>query len=137
MRPAPALLRRLAAVFYDTCLLLALLFVATALILPFNAGQAYTAQQIVYPLYLLLVSFLFYGWFWTHGGQTLGLRAWKLKVLTIDRKPISWTQALVRFASAILSWLMFGMGFLWILFNKDRRAWHDQLSKTAVFFEDR
>jgi uncharacterized RDD family membrane protein YckC len=133
----PGLLRRLAAIFYDFLLLIGLLFVATALLLPFNGGQAIPAQQFLFPLYLLLVSFFFYAWFWTHGGQTLGLRAWKIKVLTPDMKPISWTQALLRFTAAIISWGFFGLGFLWILIDKNKRSWHDHLSKTALFLDDR
>jgi uncharacterized RDD family membrane protein YckC len=133
---SPRFLRRLAAMFYDAILLLAVLFLATALLLPFNAGQAFTHQQVFYPVYLLLVSFVFYGWFWTHGGQTLGLRAWKIKVLTLNQQPLSWRLALLRFVVAIVSWLFFGLGFLWILIDKDKRAWHDHLSKTAVFFDD-
>lgn len=132
---APGFLRRLAAILYDLFLLIALLFVATALLLPLNGGEAFTAQQFFYPLYLLIISFLFYAWFWTHGGQTLGLRAWKIKVLTLDMKPISWKQALFRFAVAILSWGLFGLGFFWILIDKNRLSWHDHLSKTAMFFD--
>ncbi|MGZ8165141.1 MAG: RDD family protein [Methylobacter sp.] len=132
---APGFLRRLAAVFYDLLLLIALFFVATALLLPFNEGQAFTAKQFFYPIYLLVVSFFFYAWFWTHGGQTLGLRAWKIKVLTLNREPISWKHALLRFTAALLSWIFFGLGFLWILIDKDKRSWHDYLSKTALFFE--
>ncbi|GAB6141058.1 RDD family protein [Methylosoma difficile] len=131
------MLRRLAAISYDLFLLLAVLFVATALILPFNRGEAFTPDQFFYPLYLFVVSFVFYGWFWTHGGQTLGLRAWKLKVLTFDRQPISWGQALLRFVAALFSWLPLALGFVWILFDRNRRGWHDHFSKTAVFFEDR
>jgi uncharacterized RDD family membrane protein YckC len=129
---APGFLCRLAIVAYDLLLLIALLFLATALLLPFNAGEAFTQEQIFYPIYLLIVSFLFYGWFWTHGGQTLGLRAWKTKVLTVNQQPISWTQALVRFVTASASC---GLGLLWILVDKQRRSWHDHLSKTAVFFD--
>ncbi|MFI3219306.1 MAG: RDD family protein [Methylococcales bacterium] len=129
---APSFLCRLVIVFYDFLLLIALLFLATALLLPFNAGQAFTHQQFFYPIYLLIVSFLFYGWFWTHGGQTLGLRAWKAKVLTTDQQPINWTQALVRFVTAFASC---GLGLLWIPLDKQRRSWHDYLSKTAVFFD--
>ncbi|MDD1627213.1 MAG: RDD family protein [Methylococcaceae bacterium] len=81
------------------------------------------------------MSFFFYGWFWTHGGQTLGLRAWKIKILTLDQKPINWTQALLRFTTSIISWAFFGLGFLWILFDKNQRSWHDHLSKTALFFD--
>jgi len=133
---APGFLRRLAAQVYDLLLLIALLFLATALLLPFTAGEAISAQQtLIYRIYLAVISFLFYGWFWTHGGQTLGLRAWKIKVLTFDQKPISWIQALLRFASALVSWSFFGLGFLWILVDKNRRSWHDHLSKTALFFD--
>jgi len=132
---APGFLRRMAAVVYDLLLLLGIFFLATALLLPFNSGQAFTSRQIFYPLYLLAVSFVFYGWFWTHGGQTLGLRAWKMRVLTFDKKPITWLQALLRFSTAILSWCVFCLGYLWIIVDKNHRGWHDHLSKTAVFFD--
>jgi len=131
----PGFLRRLTATFYDLLLLIAVLFVATALLLPLNGGQAFTAQQFFFPFYLLIASFLFYAWFWTHGGQTLGLRAWKIKVLTLDMKPISWKQALLRFATAIISWGFFGLGILWILIDKNQCSWHDHLSKTSLFFD--
>jgi uncharacterized RDD family membrane protein YckC len=137
-RPAlkPGLLRHLAAVIYDLLLLVAVLFVATALILPLNGGAAFSAQQIIYPIYLLVISFLFYGWFWTHGGQTLGLRAWHMKVRTVNQTNMSWKQAVLRFIAAIVSWLVFGLGFLWVLVDKDHRSWHDHLSGTALFFDD-
>lgn len=129
---APGFLRRLAIVVYDLILLIAVLFLATALLLPFNAGVAFTREQIFYPVYLLIVSFIFYGWFWTHGGQTLGLRSWKAKVLTFEQQPITWLQALVRFVTALASC---GLGLLWVLLDKRQRSWHDYLSKTAVFSE--
>ncbi|MDP2902246.1 MAG: RDD family protein [Methylovulum sp.] len=128
-------MRRLAAIIYDLILLCAIFFVATAVLLPLNAGEAFTRQQFFFPLYLLAISFIFYGWFWTHGGQTLGLRAWKIKVLTLDRQPISWSQALLRFITAIISLSFFGLGVLWILVDKNQRSWHDRLSNTAVFFD--
>jgi uncharacterized RDD family membrane protein YckC len=132
--PVPGFLRRLAAITYDVILLIAVFFVATALLLPLNSGEAITGS-LLFPLYLLIVSFIFYGWFWTHGGQTLGLKAWKLKVLTFDQQPINWTQALIRFTTAIIAWSLFGLGFLWIIFDKNKHGWHDRLSKTAVFFD--
>jgi len=125
----------LAAILYDLFLLIAVLFTATALILPLNSGAAFTARQIVYPMYLVTISFLFYGWFWTHGGQTLGLRSWNLKIQTFNRENISWTQALLRFVGAIISWGFCGLGFLWILIDKNHRSWHDYLSKTTLFFD--
>jgi uncharacterized RDD family membrane protein YckC len=101
--------------------------------LPFNSGAAFSSSNIFYPLYLLGVSFVFYGWFWTHGGQTLGLRAWRLRVLTFEQQPISWKQAALRFCCALWSCGLFGLGLFWLLIDKNGRAWHDSCSKTAVF----
>jgi uncharacterized RDD family membrane protein YckC len=123
----------LAIIFYDGLLLLAVLFAATLLILPFNAGIAYSKEQFLYPVYLVFVSFLFYGWFWTHGGQTLGLKAWKVKVLTEDYQPISWRQAFIRFFIALFSFALFGVGLLWNLIDKNQRSWHDIASKTGLY----
>ncbi len=134
MLHSPSLIRRFAAIIYDLLLLISILFVATALILPFNAGQAIETQQIFYSFYLVTISFIFYGWFWTHGGQTLGLRAWKLQVLTFDCQPITWLQAFWRFSGAIVSWGVLGCGFLWALIDKNNRCWHDSFSKTAIFY---
>lgn len=129
---APGFLRRMAAVCYDAVLLLAVLFFATALALPFNTGQAFSSGQYFYPLYLLIIGFIFYGWFWTHGGQTLGLRAWKIKVCREDGAVVGWRQAGLRFIAAALSWACFGLGFVWCLIDKNHLCWHDYLSKTRL-----
>lgn len=126
--------RRLAAILYDSFLLLAVLFFATALLLPFNSGEAVTAKYIIYPYYFV-VSFYFYGWFWTHGNQTAGLKTWKLRIQTQDGSSLTWKHAFVRFLAAILSWMILGLGFLWILIDKKGYALHDYLSKTVVVFD--
>ena len=65
-QPRPAsLFRRLAALFYDSLLLLALWFVATALLLPLSGGEAIHSSNPLLTTYLLFVSFFFYGWFYT------------------------------------------------------------------------
>lgn len=122
------------AVCYDALLLLAVLFFATAVALPFNGGQAFAPDQYVFPVYLLIVGFLFYAWFWTHGGQTLGMRAWRIRLCTLDGGPISWRQAVVRFAAACLSWACLGLGFIWCLKDRERRCWHDRLSATQLIY---
>lgn len=129
---APGFLRRLGAQIYDALLLLAVWFLATAVALPFNQGQAFTSSQWFYPLYLLTVSLVFYAWFWTHGGQTLGMRAWKIKVLSAQLEAISWQQAVIRFFTAGLSWLSLGLGFIWCVIDRQGLAWHDRLSNTRM-----
>lgn len=129
-KQAPGFFRRIAATFYDALLLLAVLFFATAIALPLNAGEAFSSKQYYYPAYLLGISFVFYGWFWTHGGQTLGLRSWKMKLISKNQQSITWKQAFLRFVGAIISWLFLGAGFIWILLDKQNLSWHDYLSDT-------
>ena len=130
---AAGLFKRLAVMFYDSLLLLAILFVATACWLPFTEGEAVAVggRPFLF-IYLLVVSFIFYGWFWTHGGQTLGMKAWKVKVCQLDGESLGWGRSGLRFLAAILSWGIVGLGFIWILFRSDSAAWHDQLSKTKL-----
>lgn len=127
------LLRRLGAVFYDSLLLIAVLFLA-GLPLPLIPEAARFEPWVRYAtlLYLLLVSFSFFGWFWTHGGQTLGMRAWRLRVVTADREALTWRLAWRRFAWSMVSWAFVGAGFLWSLFDPQWQTWHDRLSGTRL-----
>ncbi|MEW5008635.1 MAG: RDD family protein [Cycloclasticus sp.] len=132
---SPGFFKRLAVIVYDLLLLLAVLFVATLALLPFQQNNTFEPNSWLFSAYLVLVSFLFYGWFWTTGGQTLGLLAWKLRVANPDGQSISWQQAAIRFVTAIFSWGVFGLGFVWILFNKERLSWHDIASNSRVSFK--
>ncbi|MDT8388487.1 MAG: RDD family protein [Thiogranum sp.] len=135
-RPAN-LLRRLAALLYDSLLLLALWFVATALLLPLTGGAAIRANNPLLTSYLLFVSFFFYGWFWMHGGQTLGMRSWRLQLRNLRPGPISWWQVLLRFLVAVPSAALFGIGYLWMLVDKQKLTWHDRYSETCIEQLDR
>ena len=73
-----------------------------------------------YIAYLLAISFGFYGWFWTHGGQTLGMRAWRLKALTADGQAVSWRHAIIRVAAAHVSLFALGLGYLWLLIDREK-----------------
>jgi uncharacterized RDD family membrane protein YckC len=130
--PPAGLLRRLCAIVYDTLLLLGVLFVATALLLPLTEGEAIKPGNPFFSTYLFFICFFFYGWFWTHGGQTLGMRAWKIRVQSFDGWGISWWQALLRFLAAMVSWLALGLGFLWMLLDKDKMTWHDRFSQSVL-----
>ncbi|KPZ64424.1 RDD family protein [Pseudoalteromonas sp. P1-16-1b] len=77
---------------------------------------------------LVLVGLVFFGYFWTKSGQTIGMRAWRLKVQTNQGSLISWPQAIIRSISALL-----GLGNLVVLVDfKNKKALQDYLSKTEV-----
>ncbi|MCB1790025.1 MAG: RDD family protein [Gammaproteobacteria bacterium] len=130
----PGLPRRLAAMFYDAWLIAALwLLGVTADFFARGAlGLNTDGADPVLQAYLLACPFVFYGWFWTHGGQTLGMRAWRLRLLDAQGNPVGWRQALIRVAAAHVSLLVFGLGYLWVLVDRDGLAWHDRLSRTLL-----
>jgi len=132
---APGLLRRIAIMTYDALLLIAVLLVAAALVVvPLGVGFGIAVQgsSLWFRAYLTLVTMTFFCGFWIRGGQTLGMRAWRVRVVRNDGSALGVTQALVRWFSALLSWAAFGLGFLWILVDRERLAWHDRLSRTRL-----
>lgn len=124
--------RRLAAIFYDSLLLLAVLFVASALWLLRSGGQITPGFNPWFSLYLLMIAFAFFAWFWSHGGQTLGMRTWRIRLQNRNQGPLSLWQLALRFIVALISWLAFGLGFLWSLIDREKLTWHDRYSMTEL-----
>ena len=130
--PRPAgLFPRLAAMFYDSLLLLSVLLVATALALLLTRGTLHYHNPF-FRTALFLTCFAFYAWFWLHGGQTLGMRAWRLRVQRPDGRPITIWQALLRFLVAIPSLALGGIGFFWMLVDRDKMTWYDRFSESVI-----
>ena len=128
----PRLLRRLAALAYDALLLFAVLFAATVPVLVLTGGEAVGPSEPAYTAWLLAVSYVYLGWCWTRSGQTLGMRAWRMRVRTRDGARLEWRHALARFAAALVSIGAAGLGLLWVAFDRDRLSLHDRLSGTAL-----
>jgi uncharacterized RDD family membrane protein YckC len=98
-------LRRLGAMLYDSLLCIAIWMAASALVLPFmttgsTIQQLTGVQSAVYRLALLAVLCLFYCYFWTRKGQTLGMQVWKLRVQTLAGEKPPWRDSILRFAMA-------------------------------------
>ncbi len=122
----------MAAIFYDCLLLLSVFFFFTLILLPATGGEAIESGNIPYEIYLVLISYFYFLWQWTHGGQTLGMRAWNIKLVGDKDITVTWPDASRRFFLAMISWLMFGAGFLWALFDQNRAAFHDRYSRTRL-----
>lgn len=129
------LARRLAAICYDALVLLAVLFAVTWVVLFLRRGAPVAPGTVWYQLLLAAVSLLFYGWFWTHRGQTLGMRAWRVRVVRADGRALTWRDAASRWSSAWLAALPLGAGFVWGLVDREHLCWHDRLSGTRLRVE--
>lgn len=135
-RTAPSLLRHLTAMLYDALLVVALVFVVNAIALAAVVALSGGRQEVVGP-YLGQVLFIlsvvgFYSTFWLTSGQTLGMQAWRIKLVSMDGgKPSLW-QAVRRCVGAALSIACLGMGYWWRLFDRNKHYWHDYLSDTEL-----
>jgi len=133
---AANLFRRLAAGCYDLLVLGGILMLTSFVIIAARGGKAIPAGSMAYQAFLALQVASFFIGFWARGGQTLGMRAWKIRVETSDGRPLSVPGAGIRLAAAIVSAAALGLGFLWILIDGDGRAWHDRVSATRVVHID-
>lgn len=130
--PPPHLWRRIAAIVYDLLIVVALLMIATIAIILVRGGSAISPGSIWFQMLLLSIWWLYFAWSWAERGQTVGMRAWRLVLTTESGDGADWARASLRFVAAGLSTAVVGLGFLWCLFDRDRRAWHDRLSRTRL-----
>jgi len=122
--------------FYDTLLLIALLFVAAIPLplIPEATREGFWIEWLIRG-YLLAAIGLYLVWSWRRGGQTLGMRTWRLRIVDRHGATPSTGALLIRFAASMLSWAPAGAGFLWILCNRRREAFHDRVSGTYVVLD--
>jgi len=137
----PSLLRHLGVIVYDLLLLISVLLFASAIAVGINAltqgGEAIRSGNPFFLLYLIATSYVFYAWFWMHGGQTLGMRSWKVHLISADNNSLTWQKAFMRFVIALLSWLPLGLGFWWQFTGKDKISLTDQLSATRLHYQQK
>ena len=126
--------RRLAAGFYDLFPLAAVLMAATALLFPLTRERI-APGTLWYQLYLAVIVFLYYGVSWRRGGQSIGMRAWRLRVVREDGGALSWRDVALRFAVGVFALAAAGAGLFAALFDPRRRMWHDLATRTVVLLE--
>ena len=134
--PAPLWLR-LAAAVYDLFPLLALWMLTAGLFLlavhgDIDAAHPPPAYKLALQAALLIVTAAYFVVSWSRGGQTIGMRAWRLRVVGANGDALPWPRALLRFAVALPALLAGGLGFLWCLFDRERRGWHDLAARSAL-----
>ena len=126
--------RRLLALFYDLLLIAGILLSFTLLIVIINGSaiSSFLGSNLMLLSYFL-ISFIFYIYFWYFNeGQTLGMQAWKIKLVADDNQAISIKSMLIRLVLGLLFGSIAGLNFLVILFRSDKRSLNDIYSKTKI-----
>lgn len=107
-------------------------FIAVAI----RGGDAIAPNTAWFSVSLLLVTGAYYVVSWVRGGQTLGMRAWRLHVVPNHGSKLSVRNAVLRFAAMLISIVCAGVGVVWALVERDRRMWHDLASHSQIGFRE-
>ena len=129
----PSILRRLASMFYESLLLLAVL--AVLLILPHVLLGAFAhviAAQIILQAHCFIVLLIYFLWFWSNGGQTLAMKTWRIRLVSRDGQTVRPAQAVLRCLFCWPSMVLGGIGILWALVDRDHQFLHDRLAGTQL-----
>lgn len=153
----PKFWRRIICLIYDFLLILAVLFIASFIFhFIFSDAQAVYFKPL-FQFYLFTIMGYYFTWFWTHGGQTLAMQTWKMRLVSADGRGLTKKQAIARYLFsltgifffvavnylfpinfvsyqqlALVSVLIFGSGFIWALFDPDHQYLHDRLAGTRI-----
>lgn len=131
---------RFMTIIYDTFLILAI-SMAYGAIATFLAVQIQGTSENNYnptisgPLFQMgwaLTLLIFYCYFWIRAGQTVGMKAWRLKLISTTDSPLTIPQCVLRFFLGLISLACGGIGFLWVLIDKNNDTLHDKLCKTRM-----
>lgn len=120
---------------YDLLPLLALWLLTSGLLLLLRGGVPVapgSAMAIAQFALLWLVTGAYATASWRRGGQTIGMRPWRLRVVDAHGHDPSWPAVLLRYVLASVSLAAFGLGFFATLFDAQKRTWHDRLTGTVL-----
>ncbi len=144
----PSLIRRFAAMVYDTLLLAAVSILYGAIATGINIavkGAPATGERVSWGAFGIIV---FIGWiltlvyffcyFWKKSGQTLGMKTWRMKMYDANSMQLpSYSQCAIRCCCAPFSLLLFGIGY-WIMYlSPERQTLHDKLSRTRILLQEK
>lgn len=124
----PGLLRRLASMVYEAILLFAVAFFAAWVFFFASGGRDASAGGMRHLLQLFIGLFFaaYFLWSWLRGGQTLAMKAWRIRL--IDITP---ARALLRLVLAAIL-VPTGISLIWALLDRDRQFLHDRLARSRL-----
>lgn len=134
-RARPLVGWRLLSLLYDFFPMLGIWFVVVVAALTLNRGEAIQSNTLAGALELialLAVTGVYATTSWRRGGQTIGMKPWRLYVTGVDgaRAPLS--RLWLRYAVGIVSLLCAGLGFWWAWIDRAGLTWHDRISRTRM-----
>ncbi len=128
----PGLRRRAACFLYEAVLLVALLIVASFPVVGFLPTVPTPISRLINQAYLFTIAGLYFTWFWRHGGQTLAMKTWRIRLISPAGGQVSLGQAWLRYTLAVMGLFAMGIGFFWALWDREHLFLHDRLAGTRL-----
>lgn len=134
---APSFFKLGVCLIYETLVVMALSLAATTIFV-LLLGEATTGvKRYLLQLFLWLTVGIYFVWCWRKKGQTLAMQTWQLKLLNPEAQLLTLKAAIVRYMLANLSLMIFGLGFLWAIVDRDRLFLHDRMLKNKIIYAPR
>jgi uncharacterized RDD family membrane protein YckC len=134
---APSFLKLGACLIYEALVVIALSLVCTTIFVLFLGDATTGIKRYSLQLFLWLAAGVYFAWCWQKSGQTLAMQTWQLKLINQDGELLTLTAAITRYVLASLSLIAFGLGYLWVVVDRDRLFLHDRLLKNKIIFAPR
>ena len=128
----PGFWRKIICLLYESLILLAIIFIASFIFHLVFRDTSTSYFKPLYQFYLFFIMGYYFIWFWTHGGQTLAMQTWKIRIVTSEGQKLNNRQAIMRYLLAVTGTLFFGAGFLWALIDREHQYLHDRLTGTRL-----
>ncbi|MGO9444895.1 MAG: RDD family protein [Thiobacillaceae bacterium] len=123
----PSIKRRLASMFYEAVLLVALWITAGFLFLGLHRDASSGSWRVMFQVYLVAVTGIYFVSFW-RWGQTLPMKTWRIRLTDSEGQRPRVTLAALRYLLAWPSLSLLGVGIFWALVDRDRQFLHDRLT---------
>ena len=132
----PSLFRIFAAICYDLIVVCGILMIAGFIIVPVyhmvTHQDSIPAGNWFFRILLYLIVFSYYAFSWTCGGQTIGMKSWKLKLIGDDHTSPTLVKCFIRYVGGQLSCALALIGYIMIWFGPKHLMLHDLLSRTRM-----
>jgi len=124
--------RRLGAMLYEGLVVFAILIATFLFPQVIFSGFGFNPGGKLLWLHVFLVLGIYFIWCWLHGGQTLPMKTWKLRLVDQSGMPLRPLQAILRYMAAWPSICLFGIGIFWALLDRDGLFLHDRIAGTRI-----
>ncbi len=131
---APGLLKLGACFIYDALVVIALSFVCVWVFMWLVGDATHGVKRYLLQLFLWLSVGIYFVWCWQKSGKTLAMQTWHLKIISQEAQLLSVNMAIARYVLASISLMLFGLGFLWAIVDRENLFLHDRLLKTRIIY---